>query len=139
MQRVLDEWEEHVAFTVLLCTGAFPDLRPSGLVIRAQAVVDHLAAALAAGAERVGILVPLEEQTRWAGDHMTGTPVTVSHASPYRPDRLETAAHELAGADLIVMHCMGYTEAMRATVAAVTGRPVLLARRAVAAAIAQLL
>ena len=41
--------------------------------------------------------------------------------------------------DLIVMHCMGYTEAMRRRVAAITGKPVLLARRVVADAVAQLL
>jgi AroM protein len=36
------------------------------------------------------------------------------------------------------MHCMGYTDAMRQTVASVSKRPVLLARRLVAAAVAQL-
>jgi protein AroM len=36
------------------------------------------------------------------------------------------------------MHCMGYTEAMRRRVAAVTGKPVLLARRLVASAVAEL-
>jgi hypothetical protein len=36
------------------------------------------------------------------------------------------------------MHCMGYTEAMRQTVAEVSKRPVLLARRLVATAVAQL-
>jgi len=39
---------------------------------------------------------------------------------------------------VIVMHCMGYTEAMRRTVADVSRRPVLLARRLVAAAVGQL-
>jgi len=37
------------------------------------------------------------------------------------------------------MHCMGYTEAQRGRVAAASGRPVLLARRLVASAVAQLL
>ncbi len=60
-----------------------------------------------------------------------------SHASPYTPGRLSLAAGELADADLIVMHCMGYDEAMRATVAEISGRPVLLARRMVAAAVQQ--
>ena len=60
-------------------------------------------------------------------------------ASPYRADDFARAAHELTDADLVVMHCMGYTEAMRRSVAAVTGRPVLLARRLVASAVSQLL
>jgi protein AroM len=61
-----------------------------------------------------------------------------THASPYISGRLEKAAKELRGTDIIVMHCMGYSEAMRETVAKVSGRPVLLARRLVAAAVAQL-
>ncbi len=41
--------------------------------------------------------------------------------------------------DLVVMHCMGYTEPMRRKLAQKTGKPVLLARRMVAAAVAQVL
>jgi protein AroM len=67
-----------------------------------------------------------------------GQALKASHASPYTPGRLEEAAAELADADLVVMHCMGYTEAMRRTVADISRRPVLLARRLVAAAVAQL-
>jgi protein AroM len=53
--------------------------------------------------------------------------------------RLERATEELADSDMIVMHCMGYDEAMRARVAARTTRSVVLARRVVAGAIAQLI
>jgi len=66
----------------------------------------------------------------------------LAHASPYSPsaeDRLDDAARELAATDFIVMHCMGYTDAMRRRVARVSGRPVLLARRLVAGAVTQLL
>lgn len=37
------------------------------------------------------------------------------------------------------MHCMGYSQAMRARVAAASGRPTLLSNRIVADALAQLL
>ncbi len=39
----------------------------------------------------------------------------------------------------VVLHCMGYMEAQRETVASASERPALLARRLVAAAIGQLL
>ena len=54
-------------------------------------------------------------------------------------DDFVEAGRALSDCDLVVMHCMGYTEAQRATVARASGRPVLLARRLVAAALSQLL
>jgi protein AroM len=65
--------------------------------------------------------------------------IATSHASPYSGDRFAEAARELSGSGLIVMHCMGYSEAMRARVAKHNRAPVLLSRRMVAGAIRQLL
>jgi protein AroM len=97
-------------------------------------------AGLCAGARRIGVLLPLAEQAQ--GFHLrpaVGQQLEFGHASPYEGSRFEAAARELSGADLVVMHCMGYTEAHRETVARVSGRPVLLARRLVATALANLL
>jgi protein AroM len=105
-------------------------------------VVDAAVEALAppGGGRRLGLLLPLREQ---AGEfHLRPVPgrsLVAAHASPYAGDRLEAAARDLRDADLVVMHCVGYTEAMRRRVMAVTGRPALLARRLVAGAVAQLL
>ncbi|HMF93717.1 MAG TPA: AroM family protein [Vicinamibacterales bacterium] len=125
--------------TVLLCTGHFPPFRVSGLFLDAQSIVDDSVAAIARHARSIGVMVPLEEQIDEfhfrPGDGQT---LKTSYASPYTPRRLEQAAADLAGTDVIVMHCMGYTEAMRRTVADVSRRPVLLARRLVAAAVGQL-
>ena len=88
----------------------------------------------------MGVLLPLPEQAR--GFHLRPTPdqeILFSHASPYEGDRFTQGARELAGADLVVMHCMGYTETQREVVARISGRPVLLARRLVATALANLL
>ena len=65
--------------------------------------------------------------------------MTATHYSPYSGDRLEDAAHEVTGCDLVVMHCMGYTEHMRGRVVAALDKPVLLARRIVAGAIQQVI
>lgn len=141
VQRLLTGLDrQRVDFAVLLCTGRFTALRAPCLLLESQAVVDHGVASLAASAASVGVLVPLREQVRQFRSPWPRAPgVRVTHASPYRPDRLVRAAKELARNDLIVMHCIGYTERMRRGVAATSGRPVLLARRMVAGAISQLL
>jgi len=141
LQAILDEIDPaRYTAVVLLCTGEFPGLEGPGLFLDAQHLVDFGAAALCSGARRIGVLLPLSEQ---AGDfHLhpgPGQELLFSHASPYEGDRFREAARELARSDLIVMHCMGYTEAQRETVASASGRPVLLARRLVATALANLL
>jgi protein AroM len=125
---------------VLLCTGRFHGLSPRGILVAAGPVVDHGLAAIAESARSIGVLLPNEGQKASfrcepAGDR----PFVLSHASPYSGDRFQTAARELEGTDLVVMHCMGYTEPMRRKIAEETGKPVLLARRMLAAAVAQVL
>jgi protein AroM len=71
-----------------------------------------------------------------------GTETVAVHASPYAANpipALHTAAAALSGTDMIVTHCIGYTEAMRRELMSVSGRPVLLSRRVVAYAIDLLL
>ncbi len=140
LQALFDDVaDEELLCTVLLCTGHFPPFRVRGLFLEAQAIVDHSVAAIARHARSIGLMVPLQEQM--AEFHFRPGPdqtLKASYASPYTPGRLEQAAKDLADTDVIVMHCMGYTEAMRDTVVRVCGRPVLLARRLVAAAVVQL-
>ena len=119
-------------FLVLLCTGAFDELRSKHLLLKAQPIVDHGVAVFADGSAQLGVLVPLAHQ-------IPPSAAIASHASPYDGDRWAEAARDLAPADLIVMHCMGYSEAMRQKMAMLTGTPVLLARRFLGAAVAQLL
>lgn len=127
---------------VLLCTGHFPPAALQTPFVPAQAVVDHGVTALAAAVRTLGVLVPHEAQAREAerrGWPLGEMRVVASHSTPYRDSRFAEAARELADADLIVMHCMGYDEAMLARVRAATRAPVLLARRLVAGALRQLL
>jgi len=118
-------------FLVLLCTGRFDRLRSRHLVVKAQTVVDNGVDALRASTSRVGVLVPDEAQRDQHGG-------LSSHASPYSADRFDEAARELAGADLIVLHCMGYTGEHKRRVAASSGKPVLLAREMVATTVSWL-
>ncbi len=141
LQELLDRLEQDGdTVTVLLCTGAFPGLKAPGLFLDAQHLVDHGVAGLCAELRRIGLLLPLAEQAD--GFHWRPAPdqeVRVSHASPYQADRFTDAGNELSDCDVVVMHCMGYTEEQRRRVADASGRPVLLARRLVASAVAQLL
>ncbi|MDQ0139406.1 AroM family protein [Cupriavidus necator] len=136
---------------VPLCTGtALPPMRT--LVIEPQQVVDHLTVALAQGCRRLGIVLPLEGQV---GNFHLIEPLScemrVMHASPYTDaadatntadtgaGRFAQAGEALRGCDLVVMHCMGYTEAMRAEVARHARAPVLLSNRMVATLLGQVL
>lgn len=140
LQQVFDDiGGGQFSCTVLLCTGHFPPFDVDGLFLDAQSIVDHSVAAIADHARLVGVMVPLPQQIEELHFRpRAGQAMKVSDASPYAAGRLEQAAESLADADLIVMHCMGYTDAMRRTVAAIAERPVLLARRLVATAVGQL-
>jgi protein AroM len=140
LQRVFDATAaEEFLCTLLLCTGHFPPFRVGGLFLEAQSIVDQSVAAIGRHARSIGLMLPLEEQIEeFHFRPAVGQTLKASYASPYTPERLTQASSDLADTDLIVMHCMGYTEAMRQTVGCVSKRPVLLARRLVAAAVAQL-
>lgn len=124
----------------LLCTGYFEHLGSKTLLIESQRVVDATVDALSLGCQNLGVILPLERQVKEFHVKTDGErKVTATHYSPYSGDRLETAARDVADCDLIVMHCMGYSEAMRGRAAAVTQKPVLLARRIVAGAVQQII
>ena len=139
IQRLLQQLfgeldQEGYDLIVLLCTGHFESFSLRTLFIEPQQVVDHFVQGLAYGVETLGILVPNEKQIE-EFHGIDGKRSTVSFASPYGEDRMDAAGRELAGTDMIVMHCMGYSEAMRRRIAAASGRPVMLSRRIVAHAI----
>jgi protein AroM len=120
---------------VLLCTGHFAPFALRTPLLEAQSVVDHFTDGLTYGVATLGVMVPHPEQC--AGFHGIGDKrIRATHASPYAAPRFTEAARELRDTDAVVMHCMGYDAAMQREVAAVTGRPVLLARRLVASAVA---
>lgn len=131
---------EGLDLIVVLCAGTrLPTLKRT-LVIEPQRIVDGLTAALAANVKTLGIVLPLERQV--AHFHLEAdvpAAVRVTHASPYEGDRFVQAGKDLAGCDLVVMHCMGYGSAMQAKVAAACGAPTLAAPRLVASVLKQLL
>jgi protein AroM len=131
---------EGLDMIVVLCAGARLPALARTLLIEPQRLIDQAAAALSANIRKLGVIVPLEQQVagfRFEAD--IGAEVRVTHASPYVGDRFASAGRELADCDLIVMHCMGYTRAMRDKVVAASGVRTLLAPGLLAGILKQLL
>lgn len=125
---------------VLLCTGTHIAPLANTLVVEAQRVVDATVEALAASSRRLGVILPLERQVdEFAERHDFARTARVIAASPYSGDDIEARAGALAECDLVVMHCMGYSEAMLAQVRRAVPAPVLLSRRVVAGVVRQMI
>lgn len=121
--------------TLLLCTGNFPPVPATRPLLYAEPLVQQGVRAVA-GEEPVGIVCPLPAQRedvtrRWSA--LLPGAVQAEPADPYAADahgQIATAAERLAagGCRWLVLDCIGYTEAMRATAAAAAALPTLLAR-----------
>jgi len=129
---------------VFICTGHFPPFSSKRLFVEAQKIVDHFILALHGENERMGLLIPLSdqiEQARRKYRRLKGEMI-IRSASPYASeDEVTQTAKELKKADphLIVMHCMGYTQAMKKKVMEITGKPTILARSLVARTVKELI
>jgi protein AroM len=141
--------EEHVArlisyvdelgydLIVVAATAMFAPPKSRTPIVHAQRAVDAWVSALVVGNINIGLIYPLAPQ----GDRLA----TFDHATQWRSahaslrggynERLSEAGNAVSGADLIVMHSIGYTEAMAQLVAHQTGKPVVTVRRIIAAAI----
>ena len=146
LQRKIEDIEAAgIERIVLLCTGCFPTLRTQrAWLVEPDRVVVAQVAALA-GDRRLGLVVPMTSQIReapvkWA-DALSVDPLCAA-ASPYdSTDQLVDAglALERAGAEALVLDCMGYGEAHRAALAQVSGLPVFVSAMVLAGALAPLL
>ncbi len=141
IDRVIEKGAEVVA---LVCTGEFPAFKTSRLLLEPQKVLYHFVAGIARG-RRVGVVVPVPEQIeetikRWKT--VGGSALQVEAASPYKDvSELEEASSRLKGwgAELVVLDCMGFTTAMKARAAELTGVPVVLPRTVLARTLSELL
>jgi protein AroM len=122
--------------TLLVCTGTFPPLRHRRPLLDAERLLVSAVSGLVHGDGPAGVVVPLPAQhdvlsARW--QRALGAPVLVDDADPYARDAAELASAAVTrlagqGARIVLLDCMGYTEAVRAAAAARAGLPVLLAR-----------
>jgi len=142
VQQALGQLAPTVELVLFLCTGEFPPLPCDRLLIEPSRLLQHIVTGVA-GDRLLGILVPLPDQAadaarRWRA---AGRVAAVTAASPYRDADFPQAARVLraAGAEVIVMDCMGYTPAQKGEVVAASARPTILAGTAVAAVVRELL
>ncbi|GAB3912543.1 hypothetical protein GCM10011575_45940 [Microlunatus endophyticus] len=126
---------------LLACTGEFPPLRHRTPLFHPDAMLTHAVGALARGMQCVGVICPLPEQMeetviKFAPVADRDTQVEVRAATPYSDARagLVEAGQELAsaGAELIALDCIGYSDAMRRLVADTSGVPTVIGRAAAA-------
>jgi protein AroM len=119
---------------VLISTGLFEPIHLRTPFVHAQSAVDAWISSLVMGECELGLLYPLTNQHR---DFAYGTLIQNARAVAATGEAasLEDAATQLAAADLILMHSIGYTEAMAHQLAGLTRRPVVTARRILAGAI----
>ena len=141
-QRIDEMNDRNVDLILLMCTGAFPEFRSKKYLVKPQPILYNLVKGIAQGG-RVGVMTPLPEQVEQAKAKWNeiGVDVVVTSATPYGDVSLiDRAATELSQAqvDLIVMDCFGYTLAMKETVKRLTGKPVVLARSALARVVGEL-
>lgn len=121
---------------VLLSTGPFPNLVRRGGLIEAESVIRTSIESVAMTGQTIGIVLPLARQiAEYAQGRWNGVRMRLTHAPCEPSPRLAVAARELKDCDLIVLDSIAYTEEMRTEMAAMTGRPVVLARRVVAGAV----
>ncbi len=132
-QRILDD---RIDLIVLLSTGLFTSFRPLCTTINSQRVIDRTIDALAAAGQRIGLIVPLAEQIEEiVGQGAATAAIRGAAALPGDRAALTRTIAGLAPCDIIILHSIAYGEADRETMIAASGKPVVLARRAVAGAL----
>ena len=113
---------------VLLTTGVFQSFSLRTPLVHGQRAVDAWIDALVVGNCRIGVIYPLAKQAEIDG-HGTLIQNARAVAATGEAARLADAAAQLAEADLILMHSVGYSEENARCMAAATGKPVVTARR----------
>lgn len=131
------------AAILMLCTGEFPPFRCEKPLIYPQVILHHFVAGVI-DRQRLGIITPDVSQIpqslhRW---HKNGIEDVIVEASNPYMDAFSAVSAACAlkerGAALIVLDCIGYTAAMKASIQKQTGLPVILPRTVAARAVAEL-
>lgn len=132
-----------VTMTALLCTGAFPALEASRLLVLPHQVLLGVLRALR-WPGRLGIVTPSVEhvpqtESRWRADGFDPVVVPLSPYEEQSPAALERAAQAFRASrtGLVAMDCMGFRRETRDGLRRLTGTPVLLANLLVARVVAE--
>jgi protein AroM len=129
VQARIDELAEEVSTIGVLCTGDFPTLDAEVPILEPRDLLHAWTSSIADGGT-IGVLMPKQEQIDQTYEKWAEFDVVAAAGSPYTDEDEVGPAAEALGTDtdLVVMDCMGYTPAMKATVREKTGSGVLLGR-----------
>ncbi len=121
----------------ILCTGPFAGIPERPGLVKAGPVFDRTLREACSPGATVGMLIPEPRQEADARRRVPeGSPCVIGVASPYSDGGVEERlAEEFREVDLVGLNCLGYDGPLEAAVARATGRPVVLARRALAEAV----
>jgi len=132
-----------VTMTAILCTGAFPALEASRLLVLPHQVLLGVLRALR-WPGRLGIVTPSvhhvpQTEARWRADGFDPIVVPLSPYEEESPVEVARTADALrtANAGLAALDCMGFRRKTRDEIQRLTGAPVLLANLLVARVIAE--
>lgn len=117
---------------VLITTGLFQPIRLGTPFVHGQQVVDAWIGSLVMGRCKLGLIYPLARQHNGFA-HGTLIQNAQAVAATGDTERLEDVTAGLSDADLILMHSVGYTEQMAESVSTASCKPVVTARRIIAA------
>jgi protein AroM len=130
MQTCVDRMENKAGIIGILCTGEFPELRSSRILIKPSTLL--LKSVEILGPDKLGVLIPEKEQEGVARKKWlcTGREVEVKALSPYLAGEQEVrrATSGLKKCGAVVLDCIGYTLRTKELVKKTTGKPVLLPR-----------
>ena len=134
MKMCVRQLEENGAgLIVLFCTGEFPELESSCLVLKPDILMEHLIPGILPKG-RLGAVLPSADQIPLLGEKWKrlGLEVELTAVSPYSGTRadFETAATRLESqkVDLIVLDCIGFNEEIKNIFRETSGLPVVLPR-----------
>jgi protein AroM len=145
LQKKIEELE-HLGLQqiLLLCTGVFPGLKTkTSYLIEPDHIIPPAVKAMV-GPRRLGVMVPLVEQTDILQPKYAplGMNPVFAVASPYKNELANflEAANELKDkVDIILLDCMGYTEEARDLVSGAAGLPVVLSNAIMAKLVSEMI
>ena len=125
----------------ILCTGAFRGIARRPGLVKAGPIFDSTLRGATPPGATVGMLIPEPRQEEDARRRVAdGSRCVIGVASPYSDNGVEARlAEEFRDkVDVIGLNCLGYNGPLEGALRRATGKPVVLARRALAEAVGRL-
>lgn len=145
LQTKIEQLEQSgIKQILLLCTGVFPGLRTTtSYLIEPDHIIPPTVRTMVGG-RKFGVIVPLEEQKESLKPKYApvGLDPIFAVASPYHNNEADfhQAASELKDkVEIILLDCMGYTEASRELIARASGLPVVLSNAIMAKLVSEMI